>query len=256
MSGFTRHWSVRPPVGRSGNRPVVVDSAVAGCLAGCLVLFTASCSRPRPPACQPPGCAVRWPSRTARVRYQPPVAAPVDRPVPGRRPPPSGPATAGLEYATAPGHPVVAAAADGLVAFAGTGGRCRSTSRCGHADGIAYELFVPGGDAGPGRPGGAARTTHRRGRQPVARRARRGDVYLDPASLWGGPSAPVDVYLVPLDGYGAAPTGWIDVGGADGAALRLVVADAVDQPLGARLARAVRLVAAELDRMAASAERR
>ena len=250
-------------MGRSGNRPVVVPGrlCLAGCFAGCVAVLTAVLFQAGPAAggvpttvastsvAAPPGAQPARP----RVRYQPPVAAPVIDPF---RPPatPFGPGNRGLEYATVPGT-IVAAAADGLVTFAGpVAGALHVT--VGHADGIrtSYSFLAAirvrvGQAVRRGQPiGVAARRLH------VG--ARRGDVYLDPASLWGGPSTPVDVYLVPLDGYGAAPTGWIDVGGADGPALRRVVAAAGDQPLGSRLARGVRLVAAELDRMAASAERR
>lgn len=132
------------------------------------------------------------------VRYRPPVVAPIVDPF---RPPttPYGPGNRGIEYATTPGTPVQAAA-DGLVVFAGAvAGGLHVTVR--HADGIrtTYSFLatirvrqgqgVRGGDV----VGLAGATLH------IG--ARRGDTYIDPASLWGRVVAPPEVHLVPLDGY-------------------------------------------------------
>lgn len=140
------------------------------------------------------------------VRYRPPVVAPIIDPF---RPPatPYGPGNRGIEYATVPGASV-RAAADGLVVFAGAvAGGLHVTIR--HLDGIrtTYSFLatirvrqgqaVRGGDV----VGLAAAMLH------VG--ARRGDTYIDPASLWGRALAPPEVHLVPLDGHGepsAPPT--------------------------------------------------
>lgn len=132
------------------------------------------------------------------VDYAPPVDAPVTDPF---RPPPQPwlPGNRGLEYATAPGT-AVRAAADGVVTFAGAvAGSLHVTVR--HPDGIrtSYSylssIAVRAGAVVPrgtvvGRSGGRLHVG-----------ARRGDTYIDPASLWGS-HGPPRVRLVPLDGVG------------------------------------------------------
>jgi hypothetical protein len=129
------------------------------------------------------------------VHYIAPIVAPVVDPF---RPPttPYGPGNRGIEYATVPGSPVVAAA-DGSVTFAGqVAGSLHVTVQ--HADGVrvtasflATASVVAGAQVVQGQVIG---TTAER----LHVSARRGDVYFDPASLWGG--GPPHVYLVPLDG--------------------------------------------------------
>jgi hypothetical protein len=101
----------------------------------------------------------------------------------------------------------VRAAADGVVTFAGpVAGQLHVT--VGHADGIrtsysylASLAVVRGQRVRRGQPVGTAAARLHVG-------ARRGDVYLDPASLWS--RGPPRVVLVPLDGSGGpgrTPTG-------------------------------------------------
>jgi murein DD-endopeptidase MepM/ murein hydrolase activator NlpD len=136
----------------------------------------------------------------SRVVYAPFTDAPVVDPF---RPPP-GPYAAGnrgIEYATVPGSPV-RAAADGVVTFAGpVAGQLHVT--VGHADGIrtsysylASIAVVRGQRVRRGQPVGTAAARLHVG-------ARRGDIYLDPASLWS--RGPPRVVLVPLDGAGGPP---------------------------------------------------
>jgi murein DD-endopeptidase MepM/ murein hydrolase activator NlpD len=131
------------------------------------------------------------------VSYIPPIVAPVIDPF---RPPstPYGPGNRGIEYATVPGSPVVAAA-DGHVSFAGqVAGSLHVTVQ--HPDGVrvtasflATMLVVTGARVVQGQVIG---TTADR----LHISARRGDVYFDPASLWA--AGPPHVHLVPLDGGG------------------------------------------------------
>ena len=126
--------------------------------------------------------------------YVPPVDAPVVDPF---RPPttPFGPGNRGLEYGTAPGT-AVAAAADGVVTFAGSvAGSLHVTIR--HVDGLrtTYSFLaridvVVGQRVRQGDEVGATRDRLHLG-------ARRGDAYFDPASLFGG--GPPRVRLVPFD---------------------------------------------------------
>src|SRR5438552_4645802 len=123
--------------------------------------------------------------------YQPPVAAPVSDPF---RPPAQayGPGNRGLDYATAPGTEVKAAA-PGEVVFAGqVGGTLHVVVL--HADGVrtSYSFLarieVHRGDrVDAGRLVGVAGG-------PVHFGARAGAAYLDPAALFGGPPG---VHLVP-----------------------------------------------------------
>jgi len=129
------------------------------------------------------------------VHYEPPTDAPVIDPF---RPPP-GPYAAGnrgIEYRTVPGSPV-RAAADGRVTFAGAiAGSLYVTLL--HADGIrtSYSYLAsiavgPGEAVRLGQPVGTAGSRLHVG-------ARRGDTYIDPATLWS--RGPPRVRLVPLDG--------------------------------------------------------
>jgi murein DD-endopeptidase MepM/ murein hydrolase activator NlpD len=113
--------------------------------------------------------------------------------------PPPGPYAAGnrgIEYRTVPGSPV-GAAADGRVTFAGQIAGSRYVTLV-HADGIrtSYSYLASiavtlGERVRLGQPVGTAGTRLHVG-------ARRGDTYIDPASLWA--RGPPRVRLVPLDG--------------------------------------------------------
>ena len=135
----------------------------------------------------------------AAVQYRPPVAAPV---VDHFRPPatPYGPGNVGIDYATAPGT-VVGAAAAGQVVFAGRVGAGLHVVVL-HADGIrTTSAFL-------------ASIAVRRGQQVVAGQslgttgaalhfgARAGDAHLDPLVLFGAGTGPVVVHLVPDDQRG------------------------------------------------------
>lgn len=130
--------------------------------------------------------------------YHPPVDAPVIDPF---RPPPVRWAAGhrGLLYATVPGTPVLAVG-PGVVTFAGAvAGTLWVTVQ--HPDGIRTStslasIAVVRGQAVTGSTviGLAGPRLHLG--------ARRGDTYIDPASLWGQRSGPPRVILVPLDGHG------------------------------------------------------
>lgn len=148
----------------------------------------------------PPAAAMATPAASAggpaAVRYYPPVDAPV---VDRFRPPatPYGPGNVGVDYATAPGTPVGAAAA-GQVVFAGRVGAGLHVVVL-HADGIRTSASF------------LASVTVRRGQQVAAGEtvgttgtrlhfgARAGEVYLDPLVLLGAGAGPVVVRLVPDD---------------------------------------------------------
>src|SRR4051812_31737227 len=125
--------------------------------------------------------------------YQPPVASPVADPF---RPPAStyGPGNRGIEYATAPGTEVKAAA-DGDVVFAGqVGGTLHVVVL--HGDGIrtSYSFLSSirvqrGAKVHQGQVVGAT------GTQLFHFGARVGDAYIDPALLFS--TGPPDVHLVP-----------------------------------------------------------
>ena len=126
--------------------------------------------------------------------YQPPVEAPV---VDGFRPPstPFGAGNRGLEYGTAPGTPVLAAA-DGEVVFAGrVAGSLHVTVR--HDDGVRTTYsFLQRVDVVVGQRVRADQSVGvTEGHLHFG--ARRGDSYFDPASLFSSGSA--SVYLVPFD---------------------------------------------------------
>jgi hypothetical protein len=126
--------------------------------------------------------------------YEPPVDAPV---VDGFRPPASryGAGNRGLEYGTAPGAEV-RAAADGRVSFAGSVAGTRHVTVL-HEDGVRTSYsFLDRIDVVVGQAvdqGDVLGTTA--GRLHLG--ARRGDAYFDPASLFG--AGPVRVHLVPFD---------------------------------------------------------
>ena len=129
--------------------------------------------------------------------YRPPVAAPVTDPF---RPPAHDwlPGNRGLEYATAPGT-LVRAIGPGVVRFAGpVAGALHVTVE--HPDGLrssssflAAVRVVAGEHVAAGAVVGVAGPRLHLG-------VRRGDQYLDPASLWGCPVGGGRVALVPLDG--------------------------------------------------------
>ena len=130
----------------------------------------------------------------AAVEYQPPVAAAVADPF---RPPssPYGPGNRGLEYATAPGAPVRAAAA-GTVTFAGQVGATRHVTVL-HADrarttysGLAAVDVAEGQAVEGGAVVGTAAG-------PVLWTVRLGDAYLDPAIVLAA-SGQAAVQLVPV----------------------------------------------------------
>ena len=135
------------------------------------------------------------PADDDRVVYAPPVAAPVIDPF---RPPPQPwlPGNRGIEYATTPGTSV-RAAGRGRVSFAGpVAGALHVT--VAHPDGIrtSYSFLATvtvraGADVVRGQVVGTAG-----GRLHVG--ARRGDTYIDPASLWAA-AGPPWVRLAPLD---------------------------------------------------------
>ena len=128
------------------------------------------------------------------VSYVPPVDQPV---VDGFRPPASayGAGNRGIDYATAAGD-VIAAAADGVVVFAGRIGGASHVVVL-HADGIrtSYSFLAEssvrrGDDVHQGDAVGTAAGAVHFG-------ARAGDEYLDPTVLFGG--GPPRVHLVPAD---------------------------------------------------------
>lgn len=126
--------------------------------------------------------------------YVPPVDAPVVDPF---RPPPTpyAPGNRGLDYGTAPGTEV-RAAASGVVTFAGTVAGSRHVTVL-HPDGLRTSYsFLARVDVVAGQrvdQGAVLGTTV--GRLHLGARA--GDAYLDPASLFGG-GLP-RVHLVPFD---------------------------------------------------------
>ena len=131
-------------------------------------------------------------SAQVSVSYRPPVDAPIVDPF---RPPPKpwDAGNRGVEYATAAGTPVAAAAA-GEVVFSGpvAGGLHVVVL---HADGIrtSYSFLASvavhrGDRVGPGQPVGTAGDRLHFG-------ARAGDAYVDPTLLFG--AGPPEVHLVP-----------------------------------------------------------
>ncbi len=140
------------------------------------------------------------PPAAADGAYIPPVEAPVVDPF---RPPahPYGPGNRGIEFATVPGTAVRAAGA-GVVSFAGpVAGSLHVT--VAHPDGIrtSYSFLS---DVTVSRGQSVDQGTvvgHAASRFHVG--ARRGETYIDPASLWGR-RGPPRVALVPLDGGGTS----------------------------------------------------
>lgn len=138
------------------------------------------------------------PDEGDRVVYAPPIDAPVTDPF---RPPPQPwlPGNRGIEYGTAPGR-AVRAAGRGRVTFAGRiAGDLFVTVT--HPDGIrtsyaylASIAVVAGADVERGQVVGTTGVRLHVG-------ARRGETYIDPASLWGAIGPPW-VRLAPLDGAG------------------------------------------------------
>lgn len=132
------------------------------------------------------------------VHYAPPVRAPV---IDGYRPPdgPYGAGNRGWEYDTTPGTPV-GAAADGTVSFAGpVGGVIAITVQ--HDDGLrtSYTNLEDQQVRAGERTRQGQVLGHSAGRLHFG--LRRGDEYLDPASILGDPSQPepakIRVRLVP-----------------------------------------------------------
>ena len=139
--------------------------------------------------------------------YRPPVVAPVADPF---RPPPEPwlPGNRGIEYGTVPGTPI-RAIGRGTVTFAGpVAGSLHVTVT--HPDGLrsSYSFLaairtVLGRQVAGGEVVGIAGARLHLG-------VRRGDVYLDPASLWGTPVRGGRVGLVPLDGGISSGGGPVD----------------------------------------------
>lgn len=128
------------------------------------------------------------------VTYRPPVDAPViDR----FRPPstPYGPGNRGWEYLTEPGS-AVRAAADGIVTFAGRVGPSSAVTIT-HADGLrtSYSYL----ESVEVREGAAVTQGQSIGRSGPRLHfgVRRGDSYLDPATLFTAPTT-IRVRLAPL----------------------------------------------------------
>lgn len=148
------------------------------------------------------------------VVYSPPVDAPVSDPF---RPPatPYGPGNRGIEYATPP-NTTVAAAADGVVRFAGVVAT-RQWVTIEHADGVRTTY-------GPlATVGVHVSDTVQRG-DPIGTSAgallftaRKGSAYIDPSSLFDGGPPRVHLIPEPLDTPQFAPfrDGGVDVPGGD-----------------------------------------
>jgi len=187
-------------------RDIALAVLVLGALAATLAAGAATVA---PGAGEPALAAAPQSDRPAgpgEPAYLPPVDAPVADPF---RPPanPYGPGNRGIEYVTMPGTAVRAAGA-GVVSFAGpVAGSLHVT--VAHPDGIrtSYSFLA---DVTVRRGQSVDQGTvvgHTGSRFHVG--ARRGDTYIDPASLWGR-RGPPRVALVPLDGGGTtagAPSG-------------------------------------------------
>ena len=199
-------------------------------LALAVVAATAPAGPVAPPVARPPaGAAAVAPPPAlgpVAVAYAPPVDTPV---AVGFAPPasPYGPGNRGVDYATAPGTPV-RAAAGGQVTFAGRVGAGLHVVVL-HADGIrtSYSFLATvvvrrGQAVEAGQTVGASGGSLHFG-------ARAGDAYLDPLVLLAGAPGPT-VHLVPDDGramgserderrglvglLGAVPGAVVRVGGA------------------------------------------
>lgn len=179
----------------------VIRCLVAVAVASSLVVAAA-------PAAASPGSSGPPPP----VAYVPPVDAPVSDPF---RPPatPYGPGNRGLEFATAAGT-AVTAAADGTVVFAGVvGGHRWVTIR--HDDGVRTTygpldgmLVTTGEHVARGDPIGTASG-------PLTFTARVGEAYVDPASLFGGGPPRVRLVPEPLDRPGLKKSHGLAIPGAD-----------------------------------------
>ncbi|CAN5802543.1 hypothetical protein BH10ACT1_BH10ACT1_31850 [soil metagenome] len=131
--------------------------------------------------------------------YRPPVVAPVVDPF---RPPPQPwlPGNRGIEYATVAGS-LVRAIGPGRVTFAGpVAGALFVTVT--HPDGLRSSYsFLAAVRVAEGRVVAAGEVVAVAGPR-LHLGVRRGDAYLDPASLWGRTVGGGQVVLVPLDGGG------------------------------------------------------
>lgn len=163
----------------------MVRAAVAAVVGLALALSPLGPGGPRPAGTQ------------EQVDYDPPVDAPVTDPF---RPPPRPwlPGNRGIEFATSPGTPV-RSAARGVVSFAGAvAGALHVTVT--HPDGIRTSYsFLASIAVAAGAAVAKGQVVGRSGER-LHVGARRGDTYVDPASLWA--DGPPWVRLVPLDGAG------------------------------------------------------
>lgn len=126
--------------------------------------------------------AAAEPTAAEPVAYRAPVPGPIVDPY---RPPstPYGPGNRGIDYATTPGEPVTAPA-DGVVTFAGAVGGGLHVVLL-HRDGIRTSLsFLAVVLVTRGQQVSAGQTVGRAGAR-LHFGARRGEVYLDPATLFG-----------------------------------------------------------------------
>ncbi|MEZ5322978.1 MAG: M23 family metallopeptidase [Microthrixaceae bacterium] len=126
-----------------------------------------------------------------RGAYRPPVSGPIERAFDVSQGP-YGPGNRGIDYSTLPGEPV-GAIGSGIIVFAGSVAGLRWVTVL-HDDGLrsSYgplaEISVARGEVvGPGAALGTAGVSLHLG-------VRRGDLYLDPATLFGGPRR---AHLVP-----------------------------------------------------------
>lgn len=146
-----------------------------------------------------PGVTVPGADRVDPWTYRPPVDAPVVDPF---RPPPRpwAPGNRGLEYGSVPGTPV-GAIGPGVVTFAGpVAGTLHVTVL--HPDGLRSSYsFVAAVRVAVDQRVAAGEVVAVAG-EGLHLGVRRGDTYLDPASLWGRRVGPGRVVLVP-DGRSA-----------------------------------------------------
>ncbi|HEV7886229.1 MAG TPA: peptidoglycan DD-metalloendopeptidase family protein [Acidimicrobiales bacterium] len=117
---------------------------------------------------------------------------------------PYGPGNRGIDYATAPGT-AVHAAADGTVAFAGPVGGALHVVVL-HPDGLRTTYaFLADTAVRRGDPVHQGQTVGTTGIQPLHFGARRGDAYIDPAALFGLSAPGPLARLLPDDGRGLPP---------------------------------------------------
>lgn len=179
--------------------PIVVASlVVVGLVVGGLVGAGGSM---RPAGAQAPGGSP--PEGTDPWTYRPPVEAEVTDPF---RPPPERwlAGNRGIKYAATPGTPV-RAIGPGVVTFAGpVAGTLHVTVR--HPDGLRSSYsFVASVRVRVDQRVGAGDLVAVAG-DGLHLGVRRGDTYIDPASLWGQRAGSGRVVLVPLDPE-PSPTG-------------------------------------------------